>query len=261
MEKRPGPRKNVVIIMLGTAAFAAAAMAQSLDSADSTAGAYYAPEEGMCSGTGSGDGILSVGGTHTDATKVACWAEYNSCKQKLSLNVGDMWGGRQGGTRYLYPDSYYEDGECGWATNVGSIARYSSLYIYFGEALALVTSSSTDTSIKWKIEAWDYQGDTNCSGGYDNYWSESWNCCGFDVWAGDQNAYRDLADYGIGDCGSTDADSGGCQMPDMVIPIYGSPTSAIKFRISMYVCDDSASCSSNCSAMSYQEGCFYLDTY
>lgn len=249
----------IAIVVLG-ALLALPASAQPLDSAEDEGSPYYAPEEDMCYATDGGGAILSVGGTHTDDVKVACWAEYNPCKQKYAINVGDMWGGRQGGTRYLYPDSYYESGECGWATHVGQFPQFTEFYLYVGDAMTFVNSSSTDTSIKWKFDVWDYQNATDCSGYSSNHWGDDWQCCGLDVWAGDQNAYRDMSDYGVGDCGAADVDSGGCRMPDAVVTAYGGTSTAFRFRISMYVCDDSGSCNSNCSAMSYQEGCFYVTT-
>jgi len=232
--------------------------AQSADDGGSAAG-YYAEEEQACRGSEAGGAILSTGGSHTDDVKVACWAEYNDCKDDYVLNVGDFWGGRVNGTRYLYPDSYYEDGECGWATSAGSAPAGSYLYLYVGNALVLIGGEDQPTtSVKIKFSVVEYDS-TNCTGSTTGRsWMDDWQCCNAESTSGD--GFREMADFGIGDCvRDRDGTGGGtsaCHQPDVE---FRGPTSAAtrsyKFKIESRVYDNAA-CTSGESALYYQEGCF-----
>ncbi len=237
--------------------------------------AFYASEEGICWSTPEGDGILSVGGSYYEDIRVPCWASRDyQCKGNMVINVGDLWSGKTGSTTELHPDAYYESGECGYGTYAGYIpSSDSGLYVYIGDALAMVTGNANSYGVGAELDVYEFTS-ADCSTGYTgDHWHDPtvsdeayggyWQCCWVDPEYSD--AYRPMAGYGIGYCASGDTDPGGsnshaiCQMPDVWIPrrSLGSVYRSYLYRIYTKVCQNAA-CTSGCSSLSYQSGCFQV---
>jgi len=241
--------------------------------------AFYAPEEGMCYSPPEGDGILSVGGSYYDDIRVPCWASRDlNCKGDIVINIGDLWSGKTGSTTELHPDAYYEDGECGYGTYAGYIpSSDDGFYAYVGDALAMVTGNSNSYGVGAHLQVYEFTS-ADCSTGYTNrswldpdYYDAAyggyWQCCWVDPVYSDE--YRSMAGWGIGDCsGYPDLDPGGtthptpsnpyCHMPDVWITDPGtSGYRSYLYRIYTKVCQNAA-CTSGCSSLSYQSGCFQI---
>ena len=215
-----------------------------------------ADEEAVC--YPEGGEIDSVGGSYVEDIRVACWAALDDeCKDAYIVNVGDFWGGRLDGTRYLYPDAYFDGGgECGWGTSAGSLDNDYNLYFYVNDQLLITGADQAAVGVTMQLWVTEYDG-TSCQTGYETGWYtyDYIPCCG--VSSSDN---KQIAAYGVGDCYYPDRDGGlECHMLDVRrdFSSEGTGTQSYRYWISTKIwngenCDDTP------SSWYEDDGCFYV---
>ena len=262
----------VAALVVGTL-MATTGVTHAADSAaDTTVGpdgerADWATETNACDGTEGGGGILAVNEAYYDDMLVTCWPEINPCKtcgqepgKVYALNVGDVWAGYSGGAFQNHPDTYYDSGECGWADYVGVIPRTTGgyqnrLYFYTGEASVRISGSTDLFGVAVYFDVQEYS-TTNCtSPPIRSWWDNQYN---YVIAADDAAFFRDLADYGIGDCTNVDyyESESTFHMPDLYIyppndPGYRSYLVVIWTKVKNWYTGVQTD-------WVYDDGCFYV---
>ncbi|MBN1772004.1 MAG: hypothetical protein JXB32_12115 [Deltaproteobacteria bacterium] len=163
------------------------------------------------------DGVDSINSAYWESVYVPCYARWDRCKSyNFVLNVGDVRVGKSGGSYYSNPDTYFESGQCGWATPIEMSGH--PLYVYVGNAFGMNFSCSWNQWVA--IDFWVEEHSTmDCSGVIRRQWWDGQDC---NIDCLDSSGYGYMAAYGIGDCAANEASepewTNVCHMPDVLIP-------------------------------------------
>jgi len=195
-------------------------------------------------------GASTVGTSIATAGRAACWASYDSYRDRSRLAVGEAYTRYTSGGRYAVADAYFDGADCGMDAHAGTVDYGDTLDLFLTNAYMIDEVTDDGGKVYFRLRL-DYYCPDGCEGTCTNATDVSDLATCLSTSSG--QTWREALDI--------EGDYDDCHRPDLVITTSSAWYPDSRDTVGYYYHVEAWTCDSDGTNCSYQidTGCFDVE--